>query len=218
MNEQAIKTLIQAKLASAAHGQGAAFISELFIDAFARRADLVMANGKLSAFEIKSERDTLDRLDGQLETYLRLFEQVTIVCAMRHLSGVESKAPEGVGIWALSEDGAVKVIRKAKTKKQNSHESWLSFLPVDELRLLLAQHRLQRTGDRDILVTRATAIHIKSVRQHVLDYFKNRRESRISGIIARRATHIKLPPPAAFSFESYLEGPPPLRATPRLVT
>lgn len=218
MNELEIKTLLQAKLAASPHGQGAAFVSELFIDAFARRADLVMANGKLSAFEIKSDRDTLDRLDGQLETYMRLFEQVTVVCAERHQAGVEERVPDGVGVWVLAVDGRISVLRKAKTYTQASHHSWLSFLPVDELRSLLAVHGLQRSGTRDILVTRASSIAIKHVRQHVLEFFKSRREERIAKINAIKNSRTKprmpLPTPA---LDLRLLGDEPLRAIPRLI-
>jgi len=218
MNEIQIKALLKAKLAASQHGHDAAFVSELFIDDFARRADLVMANGKLSAFEIKSDRDTLDRLDGQLETYLRLFEQVTVVCAERHQAGVEKRVPDGVGVWVLAMDGSLKILRKAKTQRQTSHHSWLSFLPVDELRNLLAQHGLQRTGTRDVLVTRAAGIALKHVRGYVLDFFKNRRTQRIAKIHAAKSAQPRaqrlLPTPA---LDLRLMGSTPLRAIPRLV-
>ena len=218
MNELEIKKLLQAKLAASQHGQGAAFVSELFIDEFARRADLVMANGKLSAFEIKSEKDSLDRLDGQLETYLRLFEQVTVVCAKRHQAGVEERVPDGVGVWVLAVDGSLKILRRAKTHKQTSHQSWLSFLPVDELRNLLAEHGLPRAGTRDVLLTRSSGIAIKHVRQYVLEYFKLRREIRIADKRKRQKDAPKQQIPSAIRlFEAALAGSPPLRALPRLV-
>lgn len=219
MNELAIKSLLQAKLAAGHHGEGAAFVSELFIDSFARRADLVMANGKLAAFEIKSEKDTLERLDGQLVTYLKLFEQVTVVCAERHRAGVESRAPEGVGIWVLAEDGRIKILRKAKTRRQSAHKSWLSFLPVDELRQLLAEHALQRTGTRDVLLSRAANIEVKHVRQFVLDYFKNRREERIAEKVARQSMQSKVVQSSPITnFAATLAGSAPLRAIPRAVS
>lgn len=218
MNELEIRALLQAKLAESHHGQGAAFVSELFIDSFARRADLVMANGKLSAFEIKSEKDTLDRLDGQLVTYLKLFEQVTVVCAERHQAGVLDRAPDGVGVWILLESGSFKVVKRAKTLKQVSHNSWLSFLPVDELRNLLAKHELQRSGTREALTIRASSIALTNVRQYVLDFFKNKREARIQKINELRATrpqrHPALSNPA---LNLSLNDGVVLRAIPRLV-
>lgn len=190
MTEQEIRSLLQAKLADSPHGKGAAFVSELFIDSFSRRADLVMANGKLAAFEIKSERDSLERLNGQLETYLRLFERVTIVCAPKHLAGVQARAEEAVGIWLMKEDGTFKVVRKGSALRQNCRSSWLSFLPVAELRALLIAHGLVQTGTRDILERRAEKISISAIRSHVLAYFKTRREAAIA---MREAKRIRRP-------------------------
>lgn len=186
MTEQEIRSLLTEKLAASPHGRGASFVSELFIDGFSRRADLVMANGKLAAFEIKSDRDTLDRLDGQLQTYLRLFERVTIVCAQRHLAGVEARAQEVVGIWTLNEDGTFKVVRRASSLRQNSRSSWLSFLPVAELRALMVAHGLVQTGTRDVLECRAEGISTSAIRSHVLAYFKTRREAAIAKREAKR--------------------------------
>lgn len=194
MTEQEIRSLLKAKLAGSPHGREAAFVSELFIDSFSRRADLVMANGKLAAFEIKSERDSLDRLDGQLQTYLRLFERVTVVCAQRHLAGVQARAQEDVGIWLLKEDGTFKVVRKGNSLRQSSRSSWLSFLPVTELRALMFAHDLVQSGTRDVLERRAEKIPTSAIRAHVLAYFKNRREAAIA---EREAKRIKRPPVAA---------------------
>lgn len=179
MTEQEIKTLVRNKLSTSIHGEGAAFVLELFIDSFARRADLVMANGKLSAYEIKSDRDSLHRLEGQIETYLRLFEEFTIVCAEKHLDGVLKLAPEGVGIWALKRGGELHVIKRARSIPQKSRESWLSFLSVDELRLLMRSCDLTSTGDRQKLLNQANSIPLKKIRSHVLSYFKYRRPEKI---------------------------------------
>lgn len=219
MTEQEIRTLLQAKLAQSPHGQGAAFVSELFIDSFARRADLVMANGKLAAFEIKSERDSLDRLDGQLDTYLRLFEQVTVVCAPRHVVGVQARARDGVGIWQLTDRGTFKIVRKGRVLPQKSRASWLTFLPVAELRTLMMAHGLMQAGTREVLEQRAVNIAVPVIRAHVLAYFKTRREVAITRRRALRMPH--LPGDVAQSFLPAVPVDaciaPCLKAIPRLV-
>src|SRR5437870_1316464 len=52
------------------------------------RADVVLVNGNLHAFEIKSASDTLQRLNSQMIAYNRVFENVTIVTSGNHLVGV----------------------------------------------------------------------------------------------------------------------------------
>lgn len=144
-----------------------------------------MANGKLAVFEIKSSRDRLDRLAGQLETYLLFFEQVTIVCAAKHLAGAVAAAPNGVGIWQVNDDGSMRVVRRARARRMSSKKNWVSFLPVDELRMLLRLNELRAVGPRVDLVRAIDSVPVKAVREYVLAYMK-RRAKRIHGIQERR--------------------------------
>lgn len=185
MTEVEIRNSLITRLASSPAGADASFISELFLDNFSRRADLVMANGKLAVFEIKSSRDTLDRLVGQLETYLLLFEHVTIVCASKHLAGVEAVAPSGVGIWEAQGDGSMRIVRRARARSISSKKSWVSFLPVDELRALLRMNEIRAVGTRGELVQAIDSVPVKVVRAYVLSYMK-RRAQRIHNLQERK--------------------------------
>jgi hypothetical protein len=186
MNEAEIRSALIARLASSPEADGAAFIRELFLDGFTRRADLVVANGKLAAFEIKSDRDNLDRLAGQLETYCRYFERVTVVCTQRHLEGVRARASDGVGIWVMGDTGTVTLAKPTSSRRISTVLNWLSFLPVDELRLLLKSAGRKKNGTRADLIARANLLAVAAVRSFVLSYFKRRHE-RIKAIVSRRA-------------------------------
>lgn len=122
-------------------------ISELNIDHFQRRADLVLANGRLSAFEIKSERDSLDRLPGQMEVYCRNFESVTVVSSPKFTKKVRQLVPPHVGLWEVSQsDGEVPqvhIIRQGKFRRI-SIETALAFLTVDDLKRLISKESLRR--------------------------------------------------------------------------
>lgn len=203
MNEGQIREALILKLTNSVSGGNATFISEMFIDAFARRADLIVANGRLSAFEIKSERDSLDRLAGQLESYRRLFERVTIVCAERHLAGVEMLAPCGTGIWTINGDGRIRVIRRAKLITQLSVRGWLSFLPVDELRMLFRNQGARTVGCRDDLLAVGAGVPVQIVRQYVLDYLK-RRDGRITARVAKRTNQVSAARSAKLKLEHFL--------------
>jgi len=195
----------------------------MFVDGFSRRADLVMANGKLAAFEIKSERDSLDRLDGQLQSYLRFFEQVSVVCAERHLPGVLAMAPAEVGVLRVALDGEIRSVRPALTVQGHTAREWVTFLPVDELRSLLRSHSLPVSGSRDVLLTRAVTLEVSGIRAFVLAYLK-RRDERITAIAARRpavsrsAVQTANAQSALDHLGAFLSAPPPsMTATPRLV-
>lgn len=178
LNEIQIRELLIERLAKSSEGKNAAFIKEMFVDDFCRRADLVMANGKLSVFEIKSGLDSLDRLEGQLESYTKYFERVTVVCAAKHYEKVMQTIPETVGIWTVSEEGVLRATRAAKSQDELAPTKWLSFLPVGELKALLRANKLKLSGTRGDLIDRALAIRVKTIRAYVLAYLK-RREIRI---------------------------------------
>jgi hypothetical protein len=65
------------------------------------RADLVAVNAALWGYEIKSERDTLNRLPLQIERYECIFDYCTVVAAERHLRYAEQIIPPHWGITAV---------------------------------------------------------------------------------------------------------------------
>jgi len=214
MTELDIRNAIIAAMSRTTTWASSTFIPEMFVDKFTRRADLVVAgNNKLIVFEIKSERDKLDRLDGQLKSYIRFFEQVTVVCAERHLEGVKANSLSEVGIWAIRKDGSIRKVRKAKSLDQCSTDSWLSFLPVDELRKLLKMHNMKLGRHRHDLLAAADNIPMKAIRKYVLDYLQ-RRDERIQERVGKKGQGQAATPP---SIEEYLKtlAQRPMKAIPR---
>lgn len=66
------------------------------------KADCVILNGKSTCYEIKSEYDTLNRLEEQLNDYLQLFDEVYVVCSAKNLGSVLKTADERVGVLELT--------------------------------------------------------------------------------------------------------------------
>jgi hypothetical protein len=75
-------------------------IEELGVQHGASRIDLVVVNGVLHGFELKSDRDTLTRLPEQARAYNAVFDQVTLVVAERHLCRAVDLIPDWWGIRA----------------------------------------------------------------------------------------------------------------------
>lgn len=67
------------------------------------KADVVVLNGTSTAYEIKSERDSLSRLWNQVDNYRRVFAKVNVVVSRSHLSKVSQSVPDDVGIISLSD-------------------------------------------------------------------------------------------------------------------
>src|SRR6266542_195867 len=62
------------------------------------RADIALVNGRLIGYEIKSDEDSLDRLDEQVKVYSAVFDRVTIIVGAKHAKVVSSLVPKWWGI------------------------------------------------------------------------------------------------------------------------
>jgi hypothetical protein len=73
-------------------------IDELGLAHARSRIDVAVINGNLHGYEIKSAKDTLDRLGSQIGIYRQTLQKLTIVAAPKHVDGVLAQAPEWCGI------------------------------------------------------------------------------------------------------------------------
>jgi hypothetical protein len=78
------------------------------------KADVVVLNGTSTAYEIKSERDSLARLRTQLDNYKRVFASVNVVTSPRYLRDVIALAPRDVGVLTLSHRFTIQTERQAQ--------------------------------------------------------------------------------------------------------
>lgn len=65
----------------------------------AARVDIAVITNQLHGFEIKSEKDTLERLSFQAQAYNEVFNSVTLVTTRKHLDDISTTAPAWWGIW-----------------------------------------------------------------------------------------------------------------------
>ena len=82
-------------------------------------ADVVVANGTTTAYEIKTEYDTTKRLESQSASYLKAFDKVFVVTHPRHVQRFEQAVDERVGIIVLNEKGSMSVYRDAESNAEN---------------------------------------------------------------------------------------------------
>jgi len=77
------------------------------------KADIVVINGTATAYEIKSERDSLARLARQVDNYKKVFASVNVIASADHVDGVRGAVSPDVGILCLSRRYQISVIREA---------------------------------------------------------------------------------------------------------
>jgi hypothetical protein len=91
-------------------------VEEMGIWAGSVRVDLAVINGEFHGFELKSERDTLERLPNQASLYSEVFDRVTLVLADRHAEKAMAKIPDWWGVftayWAKTDDLQLKILRR----------------------------------------------------------------------------------------------------------
>jgi hypothetical protein len=121
-------------------------ISEMIVANWTRRADIVLANGKLWAFEIKSESDRLVRLPGQVSTFATHFEKLVVVVAARFEQQAKQLVPEGVGLWVEEEPGCLKERIRPKILPLKI-DAALSLMTATELRRFLSCNGVKQIKD-----------------------------------------------------------------------
>ncbi|MEE7596435.1 sce7726 family protein [Acinetobacter baumannii] len=82
------------------------------------KADCVILNGKSTCYEIKTDYDSLVRLNEQLYSYCQIFDEVNIVCSYKHINEIK-KIPEHIGIILLSNKLTFQEIRKPIARNDN---------------------------------------------------------------------------------------------------
>ncbi|EGQ9179603.1 sce7726 family protein [Vibrio alginolyticus] len=170
----------------------AVLINELPVDNFSRRADLVVANGKLHAFEIKSDADSLARLQGQIETYLAFFDKVTLVCSPKFTNKAIEMLPNMVEILELEinsqGDASLKVKRRGRIEKVGTASDFLSFVDKRHLVTSLKSKKLacQLSETRSALNAKLSRLPKSHWRNLVLDYLKNKYRPTYQSFLANK--------------------------------
>ncbi|WP_168189770.1 sce7726 family protein [Herbaspirillum sp. VT-16-41] len=180
LNEQDIKAAVIDKLFAKLQRHDAVLINEMSVGNAERRADIVIANGHLEAFEIKSDLDSLKRLDGQLAVYLKRFDKVTLVLSSKFIDYALENTPSQVGIWEAeelrSDSVQLKIRRPGKIKEISDKKLLCDFLLKSELTLLLKNKVEFNLGSysRSELTTLALDNSLASLRRFTIQSIKNR--------------------------------------------
>jgi len=88
----------------------------------AARIDVAVVNGSLHGFEIKSDSDSLARLDGQVKQYCRVFDFVTLVCGKRLFEGAQEIIPIWWGLRLARLENGVVTLSDIRQPKQNTSQ------------------------------------------------------------------------------------------------
>ena len=130
-------------------------------------ADLVLLhNGFTYAIEIKSNADSLYRIDNQIKAYRKVFNYVIVVCGERYKTHLKQSLPLGVGIVEINHDLIVKTIRRPKRETSN----------LDKKEMLYSIRTSYLARKADFPIKHRSAFEIRAM-------FENKRASYIQAIL-----------------------------------
>lgn len=175
--------LIKAALIDWLYAKGlvsdAVIINEMVVSNWARRADIAVANGRLYGFEIKSAFDSLKRLPGQIESFQKHFDKVTVVAASKFIPEIVRAYPPEVGVLEIYMKGSsfeLKQIRPGRISEVRDRHSIASLMTKMEIeRLLKAESVGFKPGiSRKELVDNLASLPMRKVKSYALESLKRR--------------------------------------------
>lgn len=206
MRDSDVRRVLLERLKTAdANAKEALLLEELGVCRGTARVDLAVVNGLLKAYEIKSERDTLVRLEDQATIYSRVFDTVTLVVAQKHLDAAKSIIPPWWGIELAIPDEASSVILKTSRDEGVNpavdpyclvqllwREEMLSLLEQ-----LLAPQSYQAKSKRVLEEHLASALSLQDLKKVVRCTLRNRKGWRAAS--QQRSSGEKFPPSSMLS-------------------
>lgn len=161
-------------------------IDELGLNHGKCRADIAVVNGHLIGYEIKSNKDSLRRLRGQIKSYNAVFDKISIVVGDRHINSVQNYIPRwwGVIVSVKGPRGAVNfdIVRKAQINKYIDPISIARLLWRNEAEEILRQKKLPsrilRQPRAILYECLVDKLDISELRRFIRKYFKRRKNWR----------------------------------------
>ena len=118
-------------------------IKELGVKHGTARIDIAVVNGIMHGYEIKSDKDTLERLPKQMNLFNSVFDKVTLVVGKNHLYDAINMLPDwwGIMIAKIDINGSVvfNLIRKEESNKKRDSVSLARLLWREEALTILKE-------------------------------------------------------------------------------
>lgn len=116
-------------------------IDELGLAHARSRIDVAVINGCIHGYEIKSAKDTLDRLSTQISIYRQTLQKLTLVAAPKHIAAIMTDAPEWCGV----------IVAEQGSRGGISFHVLRNAIPNPEIDPVMMAHLLWRDEVVDIL-------------------------------------------------------------------
>jgi len=187
LNELTIRKSFHIKKLQKYHAdENTLVIDELGLNHGKNRADIAVVNGLMIGYEIKSDTDSLYRLEKQIKSYNEIFDEINIIVGLRHFKNICKNLPEWWGIITVEKisKNSVKfnLVRKPRRNKNILPTSIARLLWRDEVIRLLKQKNVSsktlRLPRSYLYETLANTMTTNELRQSVRKALKMRKNWR----------------------------------------
>lgn len=139
-HEYVYKTALTHKILLGKHSlRTASMINEFRVGCC--KADIAILNGTAAVYEIKSERDSLSRLDRQITAYAKVFAKIYVIASESHINAVLDTIPDAVGILCLSSRHQITPLREAVDQPElTSPGAIFDSIRTGEARIILSSY------------------------------------------------------------------------------
>ncbi len=175
-NDGMIREAVRARLAVAHAGEDAVIVDELKVARGSSRMDVAVINGRIEGYEIKSDKDTLDRLPRQAGMFGLVADRMTLVVGEKHILKASAMIPHW---WAIitpeaAVDGGIRLrqVRRGRLNMARDNAAMVQSLERDEIVALLSVNGIDkgmRTAGYNALVQHAVA---SLTRDQIADHLK----------------------------------------------
>lgn len=153
--------------------------SEVMYGSSRRVADIVfISQGRSYAIEIKSEFDTISRLEGQLEEYQTLFDYIIVFSAPNHLRNIASILPSFMGLYCITDEG-IQMIQREKRNRQVKKSEMLISIPSSTVK---SDFAIKGKLSSDEIRAKILRKSKKEIHTYFIKYFKGKLENKSSRI------------------------------------
>lgn len=141
LKDKDIRLALVEEIIKVNEGKDYRIVEELAVCDGDARVDIALINGKLCGYEIKSDKDTLERLPNQIISYNKTFDKVTIVVGRKYEERIEKEIPLWWGIKVAYKNNdeivCIEEIRKSRNNKTVDPKSVVELLWKQEISDLL---------------------------------------------------------------------------------
>jgi len=189
MRDYIVRAEFHKKILKHAHQDANTFVlDELGLKNGEIRADIAVLNGKLIGYEIKTDKDTLNRLSAQVLAYNEVFDKVFIVTGEKHLLKALEIIPQWWGVYLIKPITAGKItfqcFRRAKVNKVKSSFGIAQLLWKTEVLEIMSAYlnivAKQNTTKHALYNVLSTTYAPKKLGSIALQYLKTRQGWRIN--------------------------------------